>query len=429
MSLNINILSLGCSKNTVDSEFLAGHLINKGYNVSYGNSQKRNDVVIINTCGFIGDAKEESIDTILYVCALKEMHKVDKIIVCGCLAERYLEDLKDELPLVDKFFGVQEWERLLEYLDVDLKGSFQQDRHLATPKHYAYFKISEGCDSLCSYCAIPLIKGRHISRPIEELIPEARQLVANGVKELILVAQNTTYYGVDLYNERKIVPLLKELLKIEGLEWIRLQYTYPNHFPMELIDLMKEEKRICNYIDLPVQHINNSILSSMNRNITSDEIMNLISDIRTKIPDIALRTTLIVGYPGETEEAFEELKDFVRKARFDRLGCFMFSAEEGTPAYELEDDIPEELKQERMEEILEIQQEISLEKNQEKVGREYNVIIDRREQDFWIARTEYDSPDVDNEVLISDKFKVEQGKFYRIKIVDALEFDLIGELI
>jgi ribosomal protein S12 methylthiotransferase len=429
MGLNINIISLGCSKNTVDSEFLSGHLIKKGHNVSYGNVQKRSDVIIINTCGFIGDAKEESINTILFACALKETHKVEKIIVCGCLSERYKEDLKEEIPLVDAFFGVYEWKELLEYLDVEMEGSFNQNRVLTTPNHYAYFKISEGCDSLCSYCAIPLIKGRHISIPMEELVKHAKDLANNGVKELIIVAQNTTYYGIDLYNERKIVPLLKELLKIEKFEWIRLQYAYPNNLPMELIDLMKEEKRICNYIDLPLQHINNSILSSMNRNITSDEIVNLINEIRAKIPDIALRTTLIVGYPGETQEVFEELKEFVRSTRFDRLGCFMYSAEEGTPAYELEDDISEELKQQRIEEILEIQQEISLEKNQEKVGKEFDVIIDRREQDFWIARTEYDSPDVDNEVLISDRFKVEQGKFYRIKIVEALEFDLIGEVI
>ncbi len=429
MSLNISIITLGCSKNTVDSEFLAGHLINKGYNVSYGDLKNRKDVVIINTCGFIGDAKEESINTILYVCALKETQKVDKVIVCGCLSERYAEELKEDIPLVDAFFGTFQWKELLEYLEINMKGEFNQSRLLMTPKHYAYFKISEGCDSLCSYCAIPLIKGRHISRPMEELIQEAKQLAENGVKELILVAQNTTYYGIDLYNERKIVPLLKELVKIEGLDWIRIQYTYPNNFPMELIDLMKQEKKICNYLDLPLQHINTSVLSSMNRNTDSEEIMALISDIRNKIPDIALRTTLIVGYPNETEEAFEELKNFIRKVRFDRLGCFMYSAEEGTPAYELEDTISEELKQERMEEILEIQQEISLEKNQEKVGKEYDVIIDRREQDFWIARTEYDSPDVDNEVLIPDKFKVEQGEFYRVRIVEALEFDLIGEVI
>lgn len=429
MSLKINIVSLGCSKNTVDSEFLAGHLINKGYEVDYDAIKGNFDVVIVNTCGFIGDAKEESINTILLQCAYKQTNKVGKVIVCGCLSQRYKEDLKNEIPLVDEFFGVFEWKKILEYLDTYVEGNYYKSRFISTPKHYAYLKIAEGCDRQCSYCAIPIIRGKNISRPIEELVEEAKELVSSGVKEIILIAQDTTYYGLDLYNERKLTDLLKELVKIDNLKWIRIQYTYPHQFPMEVIEVMKNEEKICKYIDIPLQHINSSILSSMKRNIDSEQTRNIVEQIREKIPNIALRTTFIVGYPGETEESFEELKSFVEEMRFDRMGCFIYSPEEGTSAYELEDNVPEEVKQERFDEILSLQQNISLEINQTKIGKEFEVIVDRREQDFWIARTQYDSPEVDNEVLISDKEKLEIGQFYKVKIVDAVEFDLIGELI
>lgn len=429
MSLKINIISLGCSKNAVDSEFLAGHLTKRGHIISYDNSRQNFDVAIINTCGFIGDAKQESINTILIQCALKQSQKVGKVIVCGCLSQRYEKELKDEIPLVDKFFGVFQWQELLEYLDTEIEGSYYSSRLLSTPKHYAYLKIAEGCDRACSYCAIPLIRGKNISRPLEDLVKEAKELVASGVKEIILIAQDTTYYGIDLYGERKLADLLKELVRIENLKWIRIQYTYPSQFPMEVIELMQKEEKICKYIDIPLQHINDDILSSMKRNINSQQTRNLINSIRSLVPEIALRTTFIVGYPNETEQAFEELKAFVKEMRFERMGCFVYSPEEGTSAFELEDNISEETKQERLDEILFIQQEISSEINQSKIGKEFEVIIDRREQDFWIARTLHDSPEVDNEVLISDKYKLETGQFYKVKIVDAVEFDLIGEVI
>jgi ribosomal protein S12 methylthiotransferase len=429
MSLKINIISLGCSKNTVDSEFLAGHLTKRGHIISYDNSRQNFDVAIINTCGFIGDAKEESINTILMQCALKQSQKVDKIIVCGCLSQRYSKELQEEIPLVDKFFGVFQWEEILEYLDTEVEGSYYKSRLLSTPKHYAYLKIAEGCDRACSYCAIPLIRGRNISRKLEDLVNEAKELAISGVKEIILIAQDTTYYGIDLYGERKLADLLKELVKIEDLKWIRIQYTYPSQFPIEVIELMQKEEKICKYIDIPLQHINNSILSSMKRNINAQQTRDLIAQIRSLVPEISFRTTFIVGYPNETEEAFEELKAFVKEMRFERMGCFIYSPEEGTSAFELEDNISDEIKQDRLEELLLIQQEISSEINQSRIGREFEVIIDRREQDFWIARTQYDSPEVDNEVLISDKYKLEIGQFYKVKIVDAVEFDLIGEVI
>ncbi|MBP1629660.1 MAG: rimO [Bacteroidetes bacterium] len=429
MSARINVITLGCSKNTVDSEFLVGHLRNRGYEVDFDAQKTKYDVAIINTCGFIHDAKEESIDTILLYCAYKKANKIDKVIVCGCLSERYKDELMEEIPDVDEFFGVFEWEKILEYLDTQIETKYYTNRQISTPKHYAYLKIAEGCDRSCSYCAIPLIRGKNISRPIEDLVEEAKSLVASGVRELIIIAQDTTYYGLDLYKERKLGALLKELVKIEDLKWIRLQYTYPHQFPMDVIELMKQEPKICNYIDLPLQHINSEILSSMKRNINSEETRQLVEQIRTQIPDIAFRTTFIVGYPGETEKEFEELREFISNARFDRMGAFLYSPEEGTSAYELGDEISEEIKQERLDEILFIQQQISLEINQGKIGKVFEVVVDKREQDFWIARTQYDSPEVDNEVLIPDSFKVEVGKFYNVKIVDAVEFDLIGEVL
>lgn len=427
--MNINIVTLGCSKNTVDSEFLAGHLRDKGHNVDFEANKIRHDVVIINTCGFIHDAKEESIETILQYCAYKKIGRIEKLIVCGCLSQRYKDDLAKEIKEVDKFYGVFEWEEILEYLHSKPQGKYYRNRNISTPKHYAYLKISEGCDRNCSYCSIPLIRGKNISREIEDLVQEAKLLVEDGVKELIIIGQDTTYYGLDNYKKRRLYDLLVELVKIEGLKWIRLQYAYPHQFPMEVIELMAKEEKICKYIDLPLQHISTSILSSMNRNIDKEGTIKLVNDIRAIIPEIAFRTTFIVGYPNEGEEEFEELKEFVTNSRFDRMGAFTYSEEEGTPAYELEDIIPQETKIERLDEILYIQQNISLEINQEKIGKTYEVVIDRRDQDFWVGRTQYDSPEVDNEVLIPDTYKLEIGKFYNIRIVDAVEFDLIGEII
>ena len=427
--MNINIVTLGCSKNTVDSEFLAGHLRDKGHNVDFEANKIRHDVVIINTCGFIHDAKEESIETILQYCAYKKIGRIEKLIVCGCLSQRYKDDLAKEIKEVDKFYGVFEWEEILEYLHSKPQGKYYRNRNISTPKHYAYLKISEGCNRNCSYCSIPLIRGKNISREIEDLVQEAKLLVESGVKELIIIGQDTTYYGLDNYKKRRLYDLLVELVKIEGLKWIRLQYAYPHQFPMEVIELMAKEEKICKYIDLPLQHISTSILSSMNRNIDKEGTIKLVNDIRAIIPDIAFRTTFIVGYPNEGEEEFEELKEFVTNSRFDRMGAFTYSEEEGTPAYELEDIIPQETKIERLDEILYIQQNISLEINQEKIGKTYEVVIDRRDQDFWVGRTQYDSPEVDNEVLIPDTYKLEIGKFYNIRIVDAVEFDLIGEII
>lgn len=427
--MKINVVTLGCSKNTVDSEFLAGHLRTRGYEVDFDSNRINHDVVIINTCGFIHDAREESIDSILVYSAYKKAGKIDKLIVCGCLSQRYKEELESEIKEVDKYFGVFDWESILEYLDAKPQSKYYTNRNISTPKHYAYLKISEGCDRTCSYCSIPLIRGKNISRPIEDLVEEAKSLVENGVREIIIIAQDTTYYGLDIYKERKLYDLLKELVKIQDLKWIRLQYAYPHLFPMEIIELMRDEEKICKYIDLPLQHISSSILSSMNRNIDSKGTIKIVEDIRAIIPEIAFRTTFIVGYPNETEEEFQELLDFINKARFDRMGAFPYSKEEGTPAFELEDNISDETKQERLDEVFFIQQGISLEINQKKIGKIYEVVVDRREQDFYIARTQYDSPEVDNEVLIPDSFKVEPGKFYNVKIVDAVEFDLIGEVI
>lgn len=427
--MRINIITLGCSKNTVDSEFLGGHLIKKGYKISYDSSSLDFDTVIINTCGFILDAKEESIETIIFYIGQKTLGRIDKLIVCGCLSQRYAESLKEELPEVDKFFGVFDWVEILDYLEAKPIGKYYNNRAISTPKHYAYLKISEGCDRTCSYCSIPLIRGKNISRPIEDLVEEARALVEAGVREIILIAQDTTYYGLDNYKERKLYDLLIELLKLEDLKWIRIQYAYPHQFPMEVIELMRDEPRICKYIDLPLQHISTPILNSMNRHISGEETKDLVKRIRTIMPGIAFRTTFIVGYPGETEEDFNMLLEFVRESKFERMGAFIYSHEEGTPAFALEDDIPHDLKQERLDELLFLQQDISLEHNQSKIGKEFEVVIDRRDYDFWVGRTQYDSPEVDNEVLIPDSNSLEVGSFYNVRIVDAVEFDLIGEVI
>lgn len=423
------MVTLGCSKNIVDSEHLAGLLGKSSFKVSFDSSDTDFDVVIVNTCGFIGDAKEESVDTVLQFVCLRKSNRIKKLIVFGCLVQRYADELAKELPEVDKFFGANDYEKIAEYLSEELPPQNKTLRQLSTPSHYAYLKISEGCDRFCSFCAIPYIRGRHVSEPIESLVEQAKALASQGVKELIVVAQDTTNYGKDIYGECRLVELLKALAKVEGIEWIRLQYSYPNDFPFELIDLMKNEPKICRYIDMPLQHINDRLLHSMNRHITGKEIRTLINRLREAMPDICLRTTLIVGYPGETQEEFDELKKFVKETKFDRLGAFAYSAEEGTTAYNLPDDVPEEEKQSRLDALIDIQQQISYDLNQKKIGKTYKVLIDRSEGEYWIGRTEYDSPEVDNEVLIPIEQKAEAGSFVMAKINAAEEFDLYADIV
>lgn len=423
------MVTLGCSKNIVDSEHLAGLLGKSSFKVSFDSSDTDFDVVIVNTCGFIGDAKEESVDTVLQFACLRKSNRIKKLIVFGCLVQRYADELAKELPEVDKFFGANDYEKIAEYLSEELPPQNKTLRQLSTPSHYAYLKISEGCDRFCSFCAIPYIRGRHVSEPIESLVEQAKALASQGVKELIVVAQDTTNYGKDIYGECRLVELLKALAKVEGIEWIRLQYSYPNDFPFELIDLMKNEPKICRYIDMPLQHINDRLLHSMNRHITGKEIRTLINRLREAMPDICLRTTLIVGYPGETQEEFDELKKFVKETKFDRLGAFAYSAEEGTTAYNLPDDVPEEKKQSRLDALIDIQQQISYDLNQKKIGKTYKVLIDRSEGEYWIGRTEYDSPEVDNEVLIPIEQKAEAGSFVMAKINAAEEFDLYADIV
>ena len=427
--MKINIITLGCSKNTVDSENLAGQLKAQGHTVCFDGQRNQDfDAVIVNTCGFIGDAKEESINTILECVNLK----MRKIIVCGCLVERYKDELAKEIPEVDAWYGVHEWEQIAADLkdSKDLNGHKDLPRPLSTPKHYAYLKIAEGCNRSCSYCAIPLIRGAHRSRPIEEIVDEAKRLVADGVKELIVISQDTTYYGLDLYHRRALGDLLNRLATESGADWIRLHYTHPTSFPKDAIDAIARHPNICNYIDIPLQHINSRILNSMQRGIDREGTLRLLKTFRAKLPDAAIRTTLIVGYPGETEAEFEELEAFVREARFDRMGCFAYSPEEGTPAEVLGDPVPEEEKQRRVSELMEIQEAISLEKNQERVGHEYRCIIDRIEGDYLVGRTEYDSPEVDDEVLIRQtQSSIRPGDFVNVRIIQALENDLIGELL
>lgn len=428
MPTKVNLITLGCSKNLVDSEQLAG-LLGNDYTISFDAEKGRFDIVIINTCGFIGDAKEESIDMILQYAALRKQKKIKLLLVFGCLVQRYAEDLSREIPEVDRFFGVNDYKEIAEY--ILQKNIAKNDclRLLSTPSHYAYLKISEGCDKFCSFCAIPYIRGRHVSEPMESIIAQAEALARKGVKELIVVAQDTTNYGVDLYGECRLTSLLEQLAKIEGIEWIRLQYSYPNNFPMDLLDLMHREPKICKYIDMPLQHIDNSILDSMNRRITKEEIMDLIERLRAKVPHLCLRTTLIVGYPNETEEQFTALEDFVVQTKFDRMGAFTYSPEEGTAAFKLEDNIPEEEKSERLNRLVDIQQAISLSLNQAKVGKVFKVLIDRLEGDFWVGRTEFDSPEVDNEVLIPANQEAQVGCFVNAKITAAEEFDLYADIV
>ena len=421
----INVVTLGCSKNVYDSEVLMGQLKAGGKEVVH---EKEGNIVVINTCGFINNAKEESINTILDYVQQKEAGLVDKVFVMGCLSERYKPDLEKEIPDVDQYFGTSELPALLKVLGADYKHELIGERLTTTPKNYAYLKISEGCDRPCSFCAIPLMRGSHISTPIEDLVTEAEKLAAKGVKELILIAQDITYYGLDLYKKRALADLLRALVKVEGIEWIRIHYAFPTGFPMDVLEVMKTEPKICNYLDIPLQHISDKILTSMKRGTTQEKTTKLLNKFREAVPEMAIRTTLIVGYPGETEEDFQALKDFVKAMRFDRLGCFTYSHEENTTAYELADDVPEEVKLQRANEIMELQSQISWELNQEKVGKTFRCLIDRKEGNYFVGRTEYDSPDVDNEVLIdAKKHYVKIGDFTDVKIIEAADYDLYGE--
>lgn len=423
----INVVTLGCSKNVYDSEILMGQLKASGKEVVH---EEEGNIVVINTCGFINNAKEESINTILEFMQKKEEGLVDKVFVTGCLSERYKPDLQKEIPNVDQYFGTTELPGLLKALGADYKHELIGERLTTTPKNYAYLKIAEGCDRPCSFCAIPLMRGKHKSTPIEDLVTEAEKLAANGVKELILIAQDLTYYGLDLYKKRNLAQLLRALVKVEGIEWIRLHYAFPTGFPMDVLEVMKTEPNICNYLDIPLQHISDNILKSMRRGTTYEKTNRLLRQFRQAVPEMAIRTTLIVGYPGESEDDFQLLKNWVKDMRFERLGCFTYSHEENTHAYNLEDDVPEEIKQQRANEIMELQSQISWELNQEKIGKTFKVVIDRKEGSYFVGRTEFDSPDVDNEVLIdATKSYLKTGEFTRVKITEAADFDLYGEVI
>jgi ribosomal protein S12 methylthiotransferase len=425
----VNIITLGCSKNMVDSEVLSGQLIANEIDTVHENRKKDHNIVIINTCGFIEKAKEESIQTILDNVELKRRGKLDRVYVTGCLSERYKANLEAEIPEVDAYFGTMELPRILKQFDADFKAELIGERMLATPSHYAYLKISEGCNRTCSFCAIPLMRGKHMSRSIESLVDEAKRLVAGGVKELMLIAQELTYYGLDIYKSRELPKLLHALADVEGLEWIRLHYAYPSKFPLEIIDVMKERDNICNYLDMPLQHASNKMLQAMKRQISREEMEDLIGEIRYRIPDICLRTTLIAGFPGETRDDVEELKDFLERMRFDRVGIFTYSHEEDTSAFDLADDITAGEKESRASEIMETQQEISLGKNNEKIGRTLKVIVDKKEAGRYMGRTEYDSVEVDNEVIINSKSKLSIGEFVQVKITKAYDYDLEGELV
>ncbi|WP_166965655.1 30S ribosomal protein S12 methylthiotransferase RimO [Yeosuana marina] len=423
----INVVTLGCSKNVYDSEVLMGQLKASGKDVVH---EEEGNIVVINTCGFINNAKEESINTILEFMQKKEDGDVDKVFVTGCLSERYKPDLQKEIPNVDAYFGTTELPGLLKALGADYKHELIGERLTTTPKNYAYLKIAEGCDRPCSFCAIPLMRGKHKSTPIEDLVTEAEKLAAKGVKELILIAQDLTYYGLDIYKKRNLAELLEALVKVDGIEWIRLHYAFPTGFPMDVLDVMNREPKICNYIDIPLQHISDSLLKSMRRGTTKEKTTKLLKEFRATVPNMTIRTTLIVGYPGETEDDFHELKTWVQDMRFERLGCFTYSHEENTHAYNLEDDVPEELKQARANEIMEIQSQISWELNQEKIGKTFKVVIDRKEGNYFVGRTEFDSPDVDNEVLIdATKTYLKTAEFAMVKITDAADFDLYGEVL
>ncbi len=425
----VNIVTLGCSKNLVDSEVLYTQLRGNGYDVTHESKKDDANIVVINTCGFIDNAKEESVNTILRYADAKEAGIVDKVYVTGCLSHRYKDELSVEIPSVDAWFGTNELPRLLKTLKADYKHELVGERLLTTPAHYAYLKIAEGCDRPCSFCAIPLMRGHHVSRPIEELLTEARSLARRGTKELILIAQDLTYYGLDIYKKRNLADLMNQLADVEGIDWIRLQYAYPSGFPMDVLDVMRERPNICNYLDMPLQTGSTELLKLMRRGITREKTEELVHTIREKVPGIALRTTLIVGHPGETEAMFEETYDFVERMRFDRLGVFTYSHEENTHSFSMPDDIPDDIKQERADAIMEVQQGISYELNQERVGNTYKVLFDRKEGGYFIGRTEFDSPEVDNEVLVKATQFVRQGDFADIRITEAHEFDLYGEVV
>lgn len=427
----INVITLGCSKNTVDSEHLMAQLEAAGYQLTADDDRLDADVVVINTCGFIGDAKQESIELILEAVAAKEAGLIEQLFVIGCLSERYADELRAEIPEVDKYFGVKDWAAIVASLGGEHKTELETERWLTTPSHYAYLKIAEGCNWHCGYCAIPLIRGKHVSIPMEQLEEEARRLADKGVKELMIIAQDSTYYGIDLYGERRLAELLTRLCRIEGIEWIRLHYAYPAAFPEDVIEVMAREKKICKYLDIPFQHISDNMLSAMKRRHTKAEALQLIERLRRSIPDIALRTTLLVGYPGETEQDIKELEEFVREVKFDRLGVFPYSEEEGTySATNLQDNIPAEVKQQRADRIMLIQEQISLDNNLERVGRTMRVIVDSRQGDYYVARSEYDSPEVDQEILIPAHLRqLRRGCFYEARITGAENFDLYAEVI
>lgn len=426
----VNVITLGCSKNLFDSEVTMTQLKANGYEVEHEAQQDDSEIVIINTCGFIDNAKEESINTILRYAEAKKDGQVDKLYVTGCLSERYKEGLEDEIKEVDAFFGTRELPKLLKTLKADYKHELVGERIITTPSHYAFLKISEGCDRKCAFCAIPLMRGKHISTPIEELVLQAKNLAKQGVKELILIAQELTFYGLDIYGERRLPLLLQELSKVEGVEWIRLHYAYPTGFPMEIIEEMKVNPKVCNYLDIPLQHASNNMLKAMKRGATREKTTKLINDIRVLIPEIAIRTTFIVGFPGETREDIEEMKEWIAEMQFERLGVFTYSHEEDTTAYDLIDDVSEKDKQDRAQEVMDFQQGISLSLNEQKIGKTFKVLFDRVEGDYFVGRTEYDSPEVDNEVLVSTKDNfVRIGDFANVTITGASDFDLYGEVV
>ena len=425
----VNVVTLGCSKNIFDSEVMMSQLKANKFDVEHESKNEDAEIVIINTCGFIDSAKEESINTILTYVDAKKHGRVDRVYVTGCLSERYREELEREIPNVDAFFGTRELPRLLKTLNADYKKELIGERLLTTPNHFSYFKIAEGCDRPCSFCAIPLMRGAHVSTPMEELVHNAKQLAAQGVKELILIAQDLTYYGLDIYKKRNLAELLEKLSEVEGIEWIRLHYAFPTGFPMDVLKVMREKKNICNYIDIPLQHISDNMLKSMRRGTTMEKTKKLIKEFRQEVPEMAIRTTLIAGYPGETEEDFQAMYDWVKETRFDRLGIFTYSHEENTHAYKLEDNVPEDVKQDRANKIMELQSQISFELNQEKIGKTYRVLFDRAEGDYFVGRTEFDSPEVDNEVLVSKSTYVRLGDFAHVKINRAEDFDLYGDVV
>ncbi len=427
----IDVITLGCSKNLVDSEKLMAMLNAAGYDVTHDPENPHADIAVINTCGFIAQAKEESIDTIMSFVDAKQKGRLKKLIVMGCLSERYRKELEAEIPEVDKFYGKFDWKGLLDDLGEAPKKELYGERMVSTPRHYAYLKIAEGCDRTCSYCAIPIITGRYTSRPMEDIIDEVKELVSRGVKELQVIAQELTFYGMDLYHEHKIAELVERIADVQGVEWIRLHYAYPSQFPMDLLRVMRERPNVCKYLDIALQHISDNMLSRMRRHVTKEQTYRLIDTLRREVPGISIRTTLMVGHPGETEQDFEELKDFVRKVRFDRMGAFTYSEEEGTfAAQNYEDNIPEEVKQRRLDELMEIQEGISAELNAEKTGSVMRVIIDREEPDFYVGRTQFDSPEVDPEVLIdkSGQQKLDIGGFYDVRITGSEDYDLFGRV-